>query len=123
MKARKEIKEKLMKAKAQHYSQVSSESIGKRRHPDNKTRPAWLSQLVNHESRRVFPPTTAFPGDGEAAEQSQESSHCSSQEPRYVGRTFRAEKAKRKPGWLDISLWILVIVSWCVYSYLAFSVH
>jgi len=122
MTARKKIKEKLMKAKAQHYSQVSSEIIAKHRHPDNKIRPTLLSQLIHHESKSVFPPT-AFPSDGEATEQSQESSHCSSQEPQYVGRVLCAEKAKWKPGWFDILLWILVIVSWCGFSYLAFSIH
>jgi hypothetical protein len=122
MTARKEIKEKLMKAKARHYSHVISEIIGKHRHPDQKIRPHLLSQFNKHESQSVSP-TSAFPADGEATEKSQGSSHCSSQGPRCVGGGLCAEKAKEKLGWLDILLWILVIVGWCGFSYLAFSVH
>jgi hypothetical protein len=64
MTTRKEIKEKLMKAR--HYLQVSSEIIGKHRYPDKKIRPHFLLQLHNHESKRVFP-TPSFPALSEGS--------------------------------------------------------
>jgi hypothetical protein len=48
MTARKEFREKLMKAR--HYLQVSSEIIGKHRYPDKKIRPRYRLELNNHEN-------------------------------------------------------------------------
>jgi len=48
MTARKEFKEKLMKAR--HYLEVSSEIIGKYRYPGKKIRPHYLLKLNNHEN-------------------------------------------------------------------------
>jgi hypothetical protein len=49
MTARKEIKERLMKAR--HYLQVSSEIIGKHRYPDKKIRPHYHLELNNDENK------------------------------------------------------------------------
>jgi hypothetical protein len=48
MTARKEIKERLMKAR--HYLQVSSGIIGKHRYPDKKIRPHYHLELNNDEN-------------------------------------------------------------------------
>jgi len=38
-------------------------------------------------------------------------------------RTLRIEKAKATPGWVDTVIWVVIILSWGGFTYLAFSVH
>jgi hypothetical protein len=36
---------------------------------------------------------------------------------------LRAEKVKGTSGWQEKAIWIIIIVSWCGFGYLAFCVH
>ena len=38
-------------------------------------------------------------------------------------RALRTEKAKATPGWVHTVIWVVIILSWGGFTYLAFSVH
>jgi hypothetical protein len=40
-----------------------------------------------------------------------------------ASRTLGGENAKQIPGWANTAIWVIIIVSWCGFSYLAFCVH
>ena len=40
-----------------------------------------------------------------------------------ASHTLSGENAKEIPGWVNIAIWFIIIVSWCGFTYLAFWVH
>ncbi|MBV8216136.1 MAG: hypothetical protein JOZ08_23200 [Verrucomicrobia bacterium] len=40
-----------------------------------------------------------------------------------VARHLGSEQVNGRPRWMDTALWIAIIVSWCGFALLAFTIH